>query len=61
MIRKKEEKAMNVIDSYQVSTKPERTERIDRLYKYVTDSKYGICVERGKLITDYYRTHCFAL
>ena len=48
---------MNVIDSYQVSTKPERTERIDRLYKYVTDSKYGICVERGKLITDYYRTH----
>ena len=48
---------MSVTDSYQISTKPIRTERIDKLQKYITSSKYGICVERGKLITDYYREH----
>ena len=48
---------MSVADSYQISTKPKRTERIDRLQKYITSSKYGICVERGRLLTEYYREH----
>ena len=48
---------MSITDSYQVSTQPVRTARIDGLYRYITASKYGICIERGKLITDYYREH----
>lgn len=48
---------MSIKDSYQISTEPVTTERIAKLRKYITSSKYGICVERGKLITDYYREH----
>ncbi|WP_343250686.1 pyruvate formate lyase family protein [Diplocloster hominis] len=48
---------MAIKDSYQISTEPVRTERIDRLHRYITSSKYGICVERGRLLTEYYRTH----
>ena len=48
---------MVVKDSYQISTEPVRSERIDKLHKFITSSAYGICVERGKLITEYYRTH----
>ncbi|MBU9729176.1 pyruvate formate lyase family protein, partial [Diplocloster modestus] len=48
---------MAITDSYQISTEPVRSERIDKLQKYITASKYGVCVERGKLITDYYRDH----
>ncbi len=48
---------MKVKDSYQISTDPVRTERIDALYKYITSSKYGICVERARLLTEYYRNH----
>ena len=48
---------MAVMDSYQISTEPVRSERIDKLHKYITSSKYGVCVERGKLITEYYRNH----
>ena len=48
---------MSISDSYQVSTQAVRTERIDKLYQYVTGSPYGICVDRGKYITEYYREH----
>ncbi|MBU9736384.1 glycyl radical protein [Diplocloster agilis] len=48
---------MAIKDSYQISTEPVRTERIDRLHRYITSSKYGICVERGRLLTEYYRAH----
>ena len=48
---------MNVADSYQISTQPVRTKRIDELYRYITSSKYGICVERAKYLTEYCRSH----
>ncbi|TCS70924.1 pyruvate formate lyase-like protein, partial [Muricomes intestini] len=48
---------MEIKDSYQISTEPVRSERIDTLHKYITNSQYGVCVERGKLITEYYREH----
>ena len=48
---------MAIKDSYQISTEPVRTERIDMLHRYITSSKYGICVERGRLLTEYYRAH----
>ena len=48
---------MAVMDSYQISTEPVRSERINSLHQYITNSKYGVCVERGKLITKYYRNH----
>ncbi|MCI8737276.1 MAG: hypothetical protein HFI11_09930, partial [Lachnospiraceae bacterium] len=48
---------MKVKDSYQISTQPVRTERIDRLYQYITSFAYGICVERARLLTEYYREH----
>ena len=34
---------MAVMDSYQISTEPVRSERIDKLHKYITSSKYGDC------------------
>lgn len=40
--------------SYQIMTKPIRTDRIDRLYKYITSFKSGICVERAKYLTEFY-------
>ena len=48
---------MEIKDSYQISTEPVRSERIDTLHKYITNSQYGVCVERGKLITEYYKEH----
>ncbi|MCI7094146.1 MAG: hypothetical protein MR940_10235 [Lachnospiraceae bacterium] len=48
---------VKVSDSYQIQTKPVRTERIDKLHKYIVSSKYGICVERAKYLTDYYEKH----
>ena len=48
---------MDYKDSYQISTKPVRTERIEKLHSYVTSFKYGICVERGKYLTEYYKDH----
>ncbi len=48
---------MSSSESYQISTKPERTERINNLYNHVTSFKYGICVERAKYLTEYYREH----
>ena len=35
--------------SYQIMTKPVRTDRIDKLYKYITSFKSGICVERQSI------------
>lgn len=40
--------------SYQIRTQPIRTERIENLYKYITSFKSGICVERGKYLTEFY-------
>ena len=48
---------MTITDSYQISTEPIRSKRINSLHQYITNSKYGVCVERGKLITEYYRSH----
>ncbi|MDD3337565.1 MAG: pyruvate formate lyase family protein [Lachnospiraceae bacterium] len=48
---------MIVKDSYQISTEPIRTKRITELYKEITNSECGVCAERGKLLTEYYRNH----
>lgn len=40
---------------YQMCQKPERTERIDRLYEYVGASRVGMCMERGRIITKVYQ------
>lgn len=45
------------VGSYQISTKAVRTKRIEALYSYVTSSPYGICIERAKYLTEYYRNH----
>lgn len=42
--------------SYQISTEPVRTKRIDHLYQYITSFGSGICVERGKYLTEFYET-----
>lgn len=51
----KEVSIMKEIDSFQIGTQPVRTERIDKLYKYVTSFEYGICAERGHLLTEFYK------
>lgn len=48
---------MGEVNSFQIDTQPVRTKRIDELHKYVTSFEYGICVERGKYLTDFYRDH----
>lgn len=40
---------------FQIYQKPIRTERIDRLYEYVGASKVGMCMERGRIITNIYK------
>lgn len=45
---------MQSVASFQMTTKPERSERIENLYRYITSFRYGICVERGKLLTEFY-------
>ncbi|HHV11109.1 MAG TPA: hypothetical protein GXX75_12595 [Clostridiales bacterium] len=40
---------------YQIYNKPVRTERIDHLYHYVGASKVGMCMERGRIITEVYK------
>ena len=52
---------MVITNSYQISTEPIRSNRINNLHKYIINSKYGVCVERGKLITEYYRNHYSSL
>ena len=42
--------------SYQISTKPVRSKRIDELYRYITSFESGICIERGKYLTEFYET-----
>lgn len=42
---------------FQIENKPIRTERIERLYEYVGASRVGMCMERGRIITDVYRKH----
>ena len=42
---------------YQMAVKPVRTARIDRLYEYVGASKVGMCMERGRIITEVYKKH----
>ena len=39
---------------FQMYQAPKRTKRIDKLYEYVGASKVGMCLERGKIITDVY-------
>lgn len=48
---------MQEINSYQMDTKPIRTDRIDKLHKYVTSFEYGICAERGHYLTEFYKDH----
>ena len=43
------------ISSYQIVTKPERSERIEKLYQYIRSFKAGICVERAHLMTESYK------
>jgi pyruvate formate-lyase/glycerol dehydratase family glycyl radical enzyme len=40
---------------FQYAVKPERTSRIERLLDIVHGTKPGICVERGKLVTEAYK------
>ena len=42
--------------SYQISTKPVRSKRIDELFRYITSFESGICIERGKYLTEFYET-----
>jgi len=46
---------MNDMNSFQIDTQPVRTERIDKLHKYVTSFDYGICTERGHYLTEFYK------
>lgn len=43
------------LGSFQIDTQPVRSERIDRLHKYVTSFAYGICPERGHYLTEFYK------
>ncbi len=45
------------IDSFQIDTQPVRTERIDKLHKYVTSFEYAICTERGHYLTEFYKNN----
>ena len=40
---------------FQIAQKPVRTKRIDDLYEYVSTSKVGMCMERGRIITEVYQ------
>jgi formate C-acetyltransferase len=40
---------------FQIFQKPERTERIDSLYKYAIGAPAGICIERARLVTQAYK------
>ena len=40
---------------FQIHQAPKRTERIERLYEYVGASKVGMCMERGRIITEVYK------
>lgn len=42
---------------FQIDNKPCRTERIEKLYEYVGASKVGMCMERGRIITEVYRAN----
>ncbi len=46
---------MKVMDSYQIATKPNRSKRIDDLYNYINSYEFGICAERGQLLTEFYK------
>lgn len=46
---------MREINSFQIDTKPVRTERIENLHRYVTSFAYGICAERGHYLTEFYK------
>lgn len=46
---------MESIPSYQIVTKPQRSERIENLYQYIKSFKAGICVERAHLMTESYK------
>lgn len=40
---------------FQIAQKPVRTKRIDDLFEYVSTSKVGMCMERGRIITEVYK------
>ena len=42
---------------FQIHTKPNRSERIEGLYQYTSDSKAGVCIERAELITEIYQKY----
>ncbi len=42
---------------YQMHQKPVRTQRIDHLYQVVGASKVGMCMERGRIITEVYQNN----
>ncbi len=48
---------MSEMNSFQIEMEPVRSERIDKLHKYVTSFRYGICVERGYYLTKFYEAH----
>lgn len=48
---------MENMNSFQIDTKPIRSERIDRLHKYITSFDYGICTQRGHYLTEFYKNN----
>lgn len=42
---------------FQIHQKPIRTERIERLFEFVNKSKVGMCMERGRIITEVYKNN----
>lgn len=45
------------ISSFQILTKPDRTDRIDNLFRYITSFKCGVCTERGIYLTRFYKNN----
>lgn len=45
----------NEISSFQLEIKPQRSPRMDALYKHITSFKQGVCVERSYYLTEAYK------
>lgn len=43
------------VSSYQLDVRPQRSERISNLYRYITSFKPGICMERAYYLTQAYK------
>ena len=53
----KEKESDNEHIHYKMHQKPVRTQRIDHLYQVVGASKVGMCMERGRIITEVYQNN----